>query len=331
MTVLGFYPVWASNADSKVEDAAPDKRELGWTPVEVAITENINFNNKSLMDKLNDIIELYVDLSVDSIFYAIQTLEDDVLLEFGTSGDSGFLYSTSDASHPQFRVGVPATNKALAVCEQADVGLDLLQGSVSESSLHVFGSDVSDWTSLNSTGTFGSGKFGYIDNSGGYLRLKTTALTVVGTGSSSHSLGANDLSVTGKLEMKENLYIDDNSGHTNGLTVTGSTIVTGELAYKPVVIDDSYGISTPFNPATADQWVVSCDGNGNNVYIEITTQETSGQLLTIQNLSSSGNIVMTWTGSALSDDQSNLEDPYESRTWRYSGATGAWMVVGSFS
>ena len=314
-----FYPVWGSSAGAKTKPAADDKIEEGWDSDETPIIEYINNLNKSLMDRLNQIIQLYANPTSSSIAYKDQEFEDDLHVSFGTSEDASIVYSTTDVSNPALHIGVPATNKGISILNKADLGTSV--PSSSNNSLLVHGEDTDDFIGIFT----GTTNLGLITSGNSDLRFKPTGEVFCSStvGNDSHFLGVNDMFIDGQAEAVGNLFSDSK------IVVVGAVTMRSAIAYgKPVVIDDSDGTSgSPFLPVDQGISVLVCDTSSGIVYVEIDEAGIDGQLLTVKR-KGANRVDITWTSPASSDNIDNLVTPDACMVFRYSDSLGKWKNIG---
>ncbi len=315
-----FAPVWASSAESKTMKLALDEIPFGWKPSDVPIIEFLNYNTKDLMDKLNEIIQLYYNPTFLSFARKDQTIDDDRKLSFGTSADAAIMYTTTTATE-QIHIGLPASNHALSICNVSDIYSDLNIVST-DNSIFVHGENTSHYIGLINKNT----SLHIQSDSLSPIRLKAAARVVIGSFiGGSHGMSVNDLLIPGELEVKKDLMVK------NTMVTAGSFSAKGAYSMgSPVVIDNSQGSSgSHYFPLSEDTPVVVCDTSSAPVYIEIDEVGTDGQLLQITR--HGANVVyMTWTYPATSDYTVALSATDETAVWRYTSglAGGAWKYVG---
>ena len=317
-----YSPVWASGSGAKkplLEDA---KIESGFVNNDLSYLEYYNFFYNLTQKKLNEIIINYWNLSEDNLLGVKMTLEDDIGLCFGSSSDAEIVYTTANPSNHQLQIGVPATNKTLSICEQADINKTFSITNLAYPVLRLHGASETNWIELYHDGTDA------VVNSDIPIRLypgsSTTPVAIGAVTASSHALNSrNDVIVEGEIEVDGTVYAD------NSIEIADQTnIACGVIGSN---ITELGSAVTSYTATASDHIIQFTYAGPADLTVTLPSSSQKGHTLVVSKGDSNGNLTFIRTGSGSIDGSiswGSFTTAYESLTLVALTTTGVYYFIG---
>ena len=130
---------------------------------------------------------------------------DDGALQLGDDSDASILYNTIQTADSMF-IGVGADSNVLVIAQEADKNFDFAHSAVTHPRvvIHSANQSTSEWVGFTHNSTDAQ----IITGAGQLVLLPATTVSIGNLGTTSHGLAADDLLVTGELEVDGAIWAD---------------------------------------------------------------------------------------------------------------------------